>query len=510
LEVNLATLSEAAHAVARAKDAVVLNALESLGMFNHAVDGLLARVEEYRRRWLAQVQLLGLAREKELEAQADLLDVSAGQLDACVALGRAAVVSGDGERVWEAAQTAKAMEGLLAVPTRLCTGTRVAVLCDLSSTLAALEEGTRLQQFEVDAARSSVSGDGLASFAKGGKARNVIQVTCMGMDGLLVDGAYLEDAHVGLTVNGTTWQAASAVFSRPGVIEVTYVVEEEGPDEVELSVSLRGVTVPGGPWRALASFLAEGVYIGTLPVGDWMGNTGLAVSSDGRVMVVSNLLYHRVSVYRTEDGSHVRTFGGLGVGPGQFERPRGLCMTAHDTVLVAEYANTRIQEVTLEGAHVKFIPLNVGAYRVAVHGDTVAVSTIHASIRLYSYTTGARIREIPTLDGRNWNGICVSPDGEHLAASCWQGCITLLSMDGHIARSMNPMVRCCGLAFTSTGDVVGVHQLGVSVFSATDGTILRSWGFAGSGDKKFALVSDAVVSGNRLYILDGNRVQVFH
>ena len=86
----------------------------------------------------------------------------------------------------------------------------------------------------------------------------------------------------------------------------------------------------------------------------------------------------------------------------------------------------------------------------------------------------------------------------------------MLSMDGHIARSMNPMVRCCGLAFTSTGDVVGVHQLGVSVFSATDGTILRSWGFAGSGDKKFALVSDAVVSGNRLYILDGNRVQVFH
>lgn len=37
------------------------------------VDGLLARVEEHRRRWLSQ------QREKALEAQTDLLTVSAGR-----------------------------------------------------------------------------------------------------------------------------------------------------------------------------------------------------------------------------------------------------------------------------------------------------------------------------------------------------------------------------------------------------------------------------------------------
>ena len=56
------------------------------------------------------------------------------------------------------------------------------------SALARLEEGTRLQQFEVDAARSSASGDGLSP----GPARNVIQVSCMDTDVLLADWATLE------------------------------------------------------------------------------------------------------------------------------------------------------------------------------------------------------------------------------------------------------------------------------------------------------------------------------
>ena len=58
--------------------------------------------------------------------------------DAMRAFGPA-MASGDDGRVCEAAQTAKAMEGLLAVSTPLCTGTHSAVLCDLSAELVSVD-----------------------------------------------------------------------------------------------------------------------------------------------------------------------------------------------------------------------------------------------------------------------------------------------------------------------------------------------------------------------------------
>jgi len=505
-EVASATLSGAAHAVAEAKEDLVSDTLACMDGFNNAVDGLLVRVEEYRGRWLAQVHLLSQAREKVLEAQADLLSVSAGQLAACVSLGRAALASGDDERVWGAARTARGMEGLLTVPTRLCTATRSAVVCDMSAAWTCLEVGTRLQHFEVDASRSSVSGDGLTAFAKGRAARNVIRVTCMDSHGEKAGWAGLEDAEVGLTLNGATWQVASAVFTKPGVLQVTYVVEEVGLQEAEVGVSLRGVTVPGGPWLARTGFLGTGVHIANICVGDAGKNTGVAVSADGSVMVVCNGVTHQLSVCQTEDRSHVRSFGRLGAGPGEFDTPRGLCMTAHDTVLVSDAGNQRIQEVTLEGVHVKFIPVDNGSIDVSMHGDVVAVITpqqammLHGYIGLYSYTTGALIRKIQDVYNRAAYCICFAPNGEHLAIGGWGGPITLMSVDGQSARDICPNGFWAGVAFTCTGNVVGINR-GAKVFSATDGKRLHSWGIAEDGY--------ATVSGNRLYVLQRGRVQVF-
>ena len=505
--VALATLSEAAHAVAGAKKDLRTNTLACLCLFNHGVDGLLVRVEEYRARWLAQVQLTSLNRVKELEARTDLLDVSAGQLGACVALSRAALADGEDGPVHEAAQTAKAMQGLLVVPTRLCTGTRLLVLCDPPSALACPQGATRLLHFEVDAARSSASGNGLTAYANDGAAHNVIWVTCMDSDGVLAHWATLEDADVGMTVNGAVWPVASASFTDRGVLQVTYVVEEGGAEEMEVDVSLRGMAVPGGPWRACAGFSARGLHVTTLPVKDEKNSPGLAISSDGSLMVVSSDKTHQLSVYRTKDGSRVRSFGGPGTGPGRFGNPYGLCMTAHDTVLVAELSNKRIQEVTLEGAHVKFIPVGVHVRDVGVHGDVVAVCT--DTIRLYSYTTGVLIRNIPSSDGMVFN-IRFAPDGKHMAVVKWAGHIELLSEDGVFVRHLGPIGFYTGVAFTCTGDVVGVAWSGVvSVFSATDGRLLRSWGTLIGNFSEINYVSALSVSSNRLYLCNLQRVEIF-
>jgi len=503
---------EAAGQASQDKNAVLSNTSICVDGFNLAVDGMLDQLEEYRARWLAQVHSANQEREKALEAQIDLLTVPTGQLEACVAIGRAAVTSGDVRRVCEAAQTARGMEGLLAVRSRLCKGTRLTVLCDMAAALACLEEGTRLQHFEVDAARSSASGDGLIEFAEGGAAHNVIEVTCRDRDGMLADWTTLENADVGITLGGVTTRVGRAVFTKPGVIQVTYVVEEEGAQEVEVGVSLCGVAVPGSPWRARTGFMAKGVYITTLPLRDEHDNAGLAITSDDSLMVVSNSGTEQLSVYRTHNGTHVRSFGGLGVGAGEFDGVRGLCMTADDTVLVAEFGNERIQEVTLEGVHVKFIAVGeTSATEVAVHGDVVAVSTYDDYIRLFSRATGTLLRQMQPAHTYFWKAICFAPGGNHVAISTRDQPITLVSVDGQTVTPLSPNGVWRGVAFTCTGDVVGLKKKQLDVFSATDGTHLRSWGTKGGDNGQFVDTAALVVSRNRVYVLDGEsaRVQVF-
>jgi len=484
--------SVAAQAAAQAKDGVLSNALLCVDVPNHAVDDWVVRVEEYRRTWLTRVQLLTHECEKALEAQESLPEVSAGQL--------AAVDSKDEGRACEAAETAKTMDGLLVVPTPLCTDTRLAVLCDQSAAPGCLEKRTRLQHFEVDAVRSCVSGEGLTAYANDGVARNVIRVTCMDSDGELADWATLADADVGLTANGATWQVASATVPEPGGVEVTYVVEE-GLEEMEVGVSLCGVAVPGGPWRARAGFMAKGVFIATLPLlrGPYY-NSGLAVSSNGSLLVASNADTNQLDVYRTEDGSHVRTLGCHGTGPGEFDRPYSLCMTARDTVLVGEFYNKRIQEVTLEGAHVKFIPVRSRAGCMAVHGDLVAVGRGKTSIELYSYTTGALVRTLPTVD-MNAGHFCFAPDGEQLAV-VGSNHIALVSVDGQSVRRIAEGDYFL-VAFTCAGDVITSSSSGVMhVFSVADGELLRSWATG------FAHPHMTVVN-NRLYVMHDKELQVF-
>ena len=270
---------------------------------------------------------------------------------------------------------------------------------------------------------------------------------------------------------------------------------------MEVGVSLRGVTVPGGPWRPHAGFMAKGVHIATLLHMGVSYNSSLAVSLNGNLMVLSNPTVDELAVYQTEGGSHVRFQDYSGTGGG-FWGFFGLCTTAHDTVLVADLHNKRIQEFTLEGEQVKFIPVGKPPYGVAVHGDLLAVAAVAEMVpclQLYNYTTGALLREIPSV---KTFCMCFSPDGKQLAVGGYDGPITLMSVDGQFLRHIGLDRYWQSVAFTCTGDVLGVDQLGgMLVFSATDGMLLRSWGTKyGSG---------GTVSGNRLYAMHDNRVLVY-
>ena len=82
---------------------------------------------------------------------------------------------------------------------------------------------------------------------------------------------------------------------------------------------------------------------------DTRGNTGIAVSPDGAHMAISNSEKHTVSVFSLPIGTHERTIGSRGNGQLQFDGPGKLCFNAAGNILVAEWGNRRVQEVTVAG-----------------------------------------------------------------------------------------------------------------------------------------------------------------
>jgi len=273
---------------------------------------------------------------------------------------------------------------------------------------------------------------------------------------------------------------------------------------VEVGVSLCGVAVPGGPWRPRAGCMAKGVHIATLKLMPQCHNDAMAVSLDGSLMVLFADL--KVFVYATVDGSLVRSFGHPDTGEYFRDGSGGICMTAHNTVLVGEMLRKRIQEVTLEGKQGKHIQLEDEPYSVTAHGDLVAVLMCFSCIGLYSYTSGKQIRKIlcSEVSAFKPRKICFAPDGKHLVVGVAHGYITLVSVDGQSARPIGRKGSWRGVAFTCTGNVIGVNQRGaIHVLSATDGMLLRSWT---TEMEDFPFLT---VRGNRLYALTDEKVQVF-
>jgi DNA-binding beta-propeller fold protein YncE len=94
------------------------------------------------------------------------------------------------------------------------------------------------------------------------------------------------------------------------------------------------------------------------------------VCANTTVVVVSQLLTHRISVFNRGDGSLLRTFGREGSDDGELDRPRALCLMSGDRhVAVADSGNDRVSVFSVEGEFIRHVGVGVLSYP---HG--VAVS----------------------------------------------------------------------------------------------------------------------------------------
>lgn len=261
------------------------------------------------------------------------------------------------------------------------------------------------------------------------------------------------------------------------------------------------------------------------------GNTfGLAVHPDETVFVVSEFGSSTLIVYSLADGKTVRTIGRKGSACGEMDGPFRICFAPNQHLLVAEFGNKRVQQLTITGSHVRFIGDNFfvdGApWGLAARGDVVAVSKwggIGHKIALFSFDSGRPLAQFGPSGAREGSlgsqccGITFSPSGrEVVVTENAESRLSVFRLDG-------AFVQCVGVGelgegqkdtvFTTSGEYVvsdsDNHR--VVVFSADGKSVLRKWGSIGSKSREFNCPTALAVVKTKLYVLDKNnhRVHVF-
>lgn len=122
--------------------------------------------------------------------------------------------------------------------------------------------------------------------------------------------------------------------------------------------------------------MAATAAVATYRLGRLAGNSGLAVSADGNVMLVANSLTGQVDVYNARSGMLMASVGD-GTGPRcRFSRLEKVCFTATGTVLAVVAGHGWVEEFTLDGEHVRFFLTGACIGSVAASLEHVAVGKI--------------------------------------------------------------------------------------------------------------------------------------
>ncbi len=85
--------------------------------------------------------------------------------------------------------------------------------------------------------------------------------------------------------------------------------------------------------------------------GEFSSIRGLAIASDGNLLVVDNGNY-RVQKINSTTGAFMSKFGSAGTGDGQFDTPAGIAVDASGNIYVADMYNYRVQKFTSSGVFV--------------------------------------------------------------------------------------------------------------------------------------------------------------
>ena len=540
------------------------------------VDRVVAALIALRTRISVDAERLHHDRKKALEAQLEALTVSSGQLGAVTALAKAARDSNDILMIAHAAADVEKMSAMLTAPLAgPCVPPVAEVVFRTDHLLSAIRAAVYIKSDYVAAKNCVASGPGLMKCVSGGGedalSNNRILVACRDDTGATGTVIQVTPSDVEVTVRGVVPGSPAAASGGAGceatgrdspiaaasvgavvttamkdcigAIEVVYTIREdyEG-DDVLIDVRVGGSGgqhVPGSPFRVNCpvkgivgppnTCQARGRHVRTIPVVS-ASKYGMAVSPDERWMAVSEYggQGHTVTVYDLASGSAVRVIGGpkLGKRPCEFSNPFKVCFTPTGNILVCDYSNGRVQEVTVDGTHVRSITMPT-AWTVCCDGSAIVVGRYCAgsgtAIHKFAFKSGQKLLDFARNGsaagqiGSNVEGLRITPDGKHLLVSEFTNKrLSLFTLEGTFVKHIGAGIVSDGhkdVEFAENGDII-VADYGnnrICVFSADGSTLLRCWGGRGSGDGQFRNPTALAVRGSRLYVLDCSspRVQVF-
>lgn len=213
-------------------------------------------------------------------------------------------------------------------------------------------------------------------------------------------------------------------------------------------------------WRvADEPLLSIGGAVSDAGGGDLFGVRGVVRLSDGRIVVADQA--PRVMVF-APDGSHLRTFGRRGEGPGEFGSIMWIQRLSNDTILVADLRNRRrLSYFTADGAFVRSISATSvpPPYFDGALADGTLVGTISRAPP-----------RVPQSDGVWWG----------------RGQIELVRFDAQ------------GRVLNSLGVFPRTEQIGVPGFA-----VISADGWRSPGHRTLVVVGPA-----RIYVATGDRFEV--
>jgi hypothetical protein len=174
-------------------------------------------------------------------------------------------------------------------------------------------------------------------------------------------------------------------------------------------------------------------------------SNGVAVSRDGRTLLVSDVHFDSQAIHEFDvgDGSRRRIVGSMGGGPLQFRYPGQVWIASDDFVFVTDYGNNRVQVLTptLEfhcsiGAGKLDYPVGVCA-----NADIVVVTEADLNrVSVFDRRDGALLRRFGSSgvgDGqlRRPSGVCFMSGDRHVAVvESDNHRVSVFSVDGQFIR----------------------------------------------------------------------------
>ena len=254
---------------------------------------------------------------------------------------------------------------------------------------------------------------------------------------------------------------------------------------------------------------------------------GVAVN-DHDVIVVTEILNHRVSVFRS-DGTYLRSFGKKGKNNGEFAEPSGITFDSLGNIVVADCENHRVQVFDRKGKFLRTFGQNgildhqlkrPEGLSINGNGDIIVTDKGNKLIKIFS-SSGEYLRKIGGV-GSLVNPYHCIQHGQYLIVTDYgDDSIKMFDLEGKFISKF-------GKRGNKDGEFNKPHYLSVNkegllmvcdesnhrvqVFEMTGGKFVTKFGSEGSGRGEFIFpVSTASLSDGRIVVSDRNnyRIQIF-